>query len=188
MVETTTLTPSRLHCLRLLTVANSAAAGARRQLTSVRNALVMLGLNQLRGWLQLMVFADLAGGSSELFSAALIRARCELLASNRVGMSSDTAFTTGLVSSLDVLLGQPIEWIVARMGLGDDLHFALTAGTGPLGALIDAVRRYEHGNPGGLGDYDTAELAQAFLAGVEWSRRSESFTGQQPPEGQSASA
>jgi c-di-GMP-related signal transduction protein len=197
------LTPARLSCLRLLgmlsqpdvsfedieelvrlepalavrvlTVANSAAVGARREIVSVRDALVMLGLGQLRGWLQLMVFTDVAGSASELFSSALVRARaCELLAGGRPGMSSDTAFTTGLVSSLDLLLGQPIEWIVARMGLGNDLHFALTTGDGPLGELLDAVRRYEQGGePPEYHGYDSADLAQAFLAGVEWSRQGE---------------
>jgi len=206
VVAAPALTPARLNCLRLLgllsqpdvsfedieelvrlepalavrvlTVANSAAVGARREIVSVRDALVMLGISQLRGWLQLMLFADVAGTSSELFVQALIRARaCELLAASRAGLSSDTAFTTGLVSSLDLLLGQPIEWIVARMGLGNDLHFALTAGAGPLGELVEAVRRYEQGadavDAAGYGDYDTADLASAFLAGVEWSRRSE---------------
>lgn len=197
------LTPAKLNCLRLLgllsqpevsfeqieelvrmepalavrvlTVANSAAVGARREIVSVRDALVMLGLSQLRGWLQLMMFADVADSSSELFTAALVRARtCELLASTRTGLSADTAFTTGLVSSLDLLLGQPIEWIAARMGLGNDLHFALTAGAGPLGELLQAVRTYESGEDGvDYGDYSASDLAQAFLAGVEWSRRSE---------------
>ncbi len=203
VVGTPALTPARLNCLRLLgmlsqpdvsfedieelvrlepalavrvlTVANSAAVGARREIVSVRDALVMLGLSQLRGWLQLMVFADVAGGSSELFGQALVRARaCELLAGTRAGLSTDSAFTTGLVSSLDLLLGQPIEWVVARMGLGHDLHFALTAGAGPLGELLDAVRRYEQGAAAdGYGEYDSGDLAQAFLAGAEWSRRSE---------------
>ena len=203
------LTPARLNCLRLLgllsqpevsfeeveeavrlepalavrvlTVANSAAVGARREIVSVRDALVMLGLNQLRGWLQLMLLSDLADASTEMFSQALIRARaCELLAATRTGLRSDTAFTTGLVSSLDLLLGQPIEWIVARMGLGHDLHFALTSGAGPLGELLDAVRQYEQGgDPANLGDFESADLAEAFLAGVEWSRRGEltSVTG-----------
>jgi len=169
-------------------VANSAAVGARREIVSVRDALVMLGISQLRGWLQLMLFADVAGDSSELFVQALIRARaCELLAATRSGLSSDTAFTTGLVSSLDLLLGQPIEWIVARMGLGNDLHFALTAGAGPLGELVEAVRRYEQGagaaEADGYGDYDVSDLAGAFLAGVEWSRRSELtvVTGESEP-------
>jgi c-di-GMP-related signal transduction protein len=197
------LTPGRLNCLRLLgklsrpdvsfeeieelvrlepalavrvlTVANSAAVGARREIVSVHDALVMLGLSQLRGWLQLMVFADLAGEPSELFASALVRARaCELLADGRAGVESDTAFTTGLVSTLDLLLGEPIEWVVARMGLGDDLHFALTAGAGPLGEMLGAVRSYEQGaDAAGYGDYDSADLARAFLAGVEWSHRGE---------------
>jgi c-di-GMP-related signal transduction protein len=204
VMGTPTLTPDRLHCLhllgvlaqpdvsfddveelvrvepalavRVLTVANSATTGAGREITSVRDALVMLGLGRLRGWLQLMVFADLAGESSELFSTALIRARaCELLAASREDVRSETAFTTGLVSSLDVLLGQPIESLMTRMGLGDDINVAVTAGDGPLGRLLQAVRRYERGTvTDDLGDYDSAEVSQAFLTGVEWSRRRES--------------
>jgi c-di-GMP-related signal transduction protein len=205
VVETPALTPARLSCLqllgvlsqpdvtfeqveelvrlepaltvRVLTVANSAAVGARREIVSVRDALVMLGLSQLRGWLQLMLVSDLADSSTEAFNQALVRARaCELLAATRRGLSGDSAFTTGLVSSLDQLLGQPIEWIVARMGLGNDLHFALTAGSGPLGELLTAVRAYEQaveGETAGYGEYDSQDLAQAFLAGVEWSRGGE---------------
>jgi c-di-GMP-related signal transduction protein len=202
VVGTPSLTPDRLHCLRLLgllaqpaaslddidelvrlepalavrllTVVNSAAVGARREISSVRDALVMVGLDKLREWLQLMVLADLAGEPSELFSAALVRARaCEMLATGRPGMDGDSAFTTGLVSSLDVLLDQPLEWVVTRLGLREDLRLALTAGAGPLGELLGAVRGYERGTAAATADYASAELAQAFLAGVEWTGRRE---------------
>jgi EAL and modified HD-GYP domain-containing signal transduction protein len=203
VVESPTLTPGRLHCLRLLgmlaqpdvsfedieelvrvepvlavrllTVVNSTVVGAQGQITSLQEALVTLGLSQLREWLQLMVFADVAGESSELCSAALVRARaCEMLAAGRAGMDTETAFTTGLVSSLGPLLDQPLEWILARMELGEDLQSPLTTGEGPLGELLDVVRRYEQGAaPSGSGDYASVELVQAFLAGVEWWRRRE---------------
>ncbi len=55
---------------------NSAAFGIQRQIQSVRQAVVMLGLDQIRKWASVWALAGLnEGSSSELVSVAIIRAR-----------------------------------------------------------------------------------------------------------------
>lgn len=82
-----------------------------------------------------------------------------------------------------MMLEQPIEWIVSRMGVGTEMRSALTSGAAPLGELVEVVRRYENGDAvDGLGAYHSADLAQAFLGGMQWSRRNEldELTGEPP--------
>jgi EAL and modified HD-GYP domain-containing signal transduction protein len=156
--------------LRILTVANSSAAGLNRRINTVRDALVMIGTRQLRSWLQLMLLADLSDENSELFATAVIRAKtCELLAEERGTVSGDQAFTVGLLSSLEEVLGQPLGSLVENMELDEDLHRALVSFDGPAGRLLAAVRRYEADRPQ-LGA-EVSDVAIAFLRSVEWWHR-----------------
>lgn len=153
--------------LRILTVANSSAAGLNRRINTVREALVLIGTNQLRNWLQLMLLSDLSDESSELFATAVIRAKtCELLAQERGGVSGDRAFTVGLLSSLEEVLGQPLGSLVENMELDEELRRALVSFEGPAGRLLAAVRRYEAARPE-LGA-EVSDVANAFLRSVEW--------------------
>ena len=67
---------------RVLRCINSAAFGIRREIQSIRQALVLLGLDQVRKWASVWALAGLNGGaSSELVTIAILRARsCELVA------------------------------------------------------------------------------------------------------------
>lgn len=156
--------------LRVLTVANSAAAGLSRRINTVREALVLIGTRELRNWLQLMLLSDLADDSSELFASAVIRAKtCELLAEERGGVSGDKAFTVGLLSSLEEVLGQPLGSLVENMDLDDELRRALVSFDGPAGRLLAEVRRYEAARPE-LGP-GASDVTEAFLRSVDWWNR-----------------
>lgn len=153
--------------LRVLTMANSAASGLNRRINTVREALVLIGTKQLRNWLQLMLLSDLADETSELFASSVIRAKtCELLAEKRGGVSGDRAFTVGLLSSLEEVLGQPLGHLVDKMELDDDLREALISFRGPAGRLLAAVRRYEAGRP--ALDPEMSDVAEAFLHSLDW--------------------
>ncbi len=198
VVTTTTLNPQRLQCLRLLgmlgdpeislerindvvarepglalrllTVANSAAAGLSRRINTVHEALVLIGTKELRSWLQLMLLSDLADQNSEIFASSVIRAKtCELLAEERGGVNGDQAFTVGLLSSLEEVLGQPLGSLVENMQLDEELRRALVSLEGPAGQLLASVRRYEASRhelaPG------DADVAEAFLRSVQWWNR-----------------
>ena len=66
---------------RLLRYINSAFFGLRREITSVRQALVLLGLENIRRWATLLALAGVDDKPHELLVTALLRARmCEQLA------------------------------------------------------------------------------------------------------------
>jgi EAL and modified HD-GYP domain-containing signal transduction protein len=157
---------------RVLNAANSAAAGASRTFSSIREAVVMLGLNTLKSWLLLMGLNGMSTVSEELLSSAAARARtCELLAIETGWAAPDSAFTVGLLSCLDWLLGVPLNEVIEHLPVTEELRLALSDEVGPLGRLISATRAYE------VQDIETVEsmalnvrdLGQIYLAAIGWS-------------------
>lgn len=155
--------------VRVLQAANAAASGARRRFASVREALVMLGTQRLKSWVMLMVAADAGGPDTARLTDAVVRARtCELLAAD-AGVRPDVAFTAGLVSRLDVVLGIPFDIVVDRLGLAGELREALVDGTGPLGALLRDVEDYlDCSVSPACGDESSQRLAEAHVGAIAW--------------------
>ncbi|QKQ26591.1 EAL and HDOD domain-containing protein [Candidatus Reidiella endopervernicosa] len=81
---------------RLLRYINCASFALRREVESVHQAIVLLGLQNIKNWLSLMLMAK--GGNDkphELMTTALLRARmCETLAADQ-GLVREQAFTVG---------------------------------------------------------------------------------------------
>ena len=131
-------------------------------------ALVMLGVERLRAWVMLMVAVDTGASRPEHLAAALTRARmCELLATT-ARVRRDVAFTAGLLSRFDVVLGVPLGQVLEGLPLSTELSGALLEGSGPLGALLGAVQAYE------TGDAHTSGLrgmTGAYLEAVAWTRQ-----------------
>lgn len=143
---------------KLLRYINSPLCGLRQPVRSIREALVLLGLDRLRKWASLVVFSHAGQGKpSELVRSAQLRARlCEQLAP-AASVPAPTAFTVGLFSRLDALLDQPMKSAVAPLGLGDDITAALLAGRGPLGSLLRLAAAWERA------DWAAVEQARATL-------------------------
>lgn len=156
--------------LRILRTVNSASSGLRRKVGSVREAVLILGPRTLIGWVMLM---SMSGGSAEgtggvNVDVALTRARmCELLAARHLA-SAESAFTVGLVASLDLLLGMPLERAVADLPLDAAVLDAVLHGAGPLGELLADVLAYENGLDPGL--VATAEARAAYVGALTWTR------------------
>lgn len=160
---------------RVLRAANAASSGSVRRIESIRDALVMLGLNRLRSWLLLMVLADAGNANEEQLGAAMTRARtCEVMAQELTGVhrvKPETAFIVGLLSSLEVVLGVTMEALLAKMPMSPQVEAALVHGDGPLGELVTAVVAYEQGDVARLEEtgLDLFAVSRAYLSSVGWS-------------------
>jgi EAL and modified HD-GYP domain-containing signal transduction protein len=137
---------------QLLRVVNSLGVGAGRRITSFAQALLILGRQQLRRWLNLMLFAapgqsgDLRAGM--LLARVAVRARAmELLAKERGcdRLTQEQAFMTGMFSLLGVLFGMPLAELLAPLSLGEAVAGALLEHDGELGALLALLEHAEHG-------------------------------------------
>lgn len=122
-----------------------AARGLRRQVRTVREALVILGTVRIRQWIALTILNGQKGGSLDGLAVALIRARmCELLAAEQPQGDPEYAFTAGLLSALDQLVSMEMDQIASSMDIDEDLKLAAFRRKGDVGALVDAVATYQH--------------------------------------------
>jgi c-di-GMP-related signal transduction protein len=157
--------------LRLLRIANAAHSGLGRRVSSIKDAVVMVGLARLRAWMVLIALGP-SGGTREEINQALIRARtCELAAARLSnGPRPDSAFTVGLLHGIAAALGVPIEEFVAGLpALADDLRAALSGDAGPLRTILDAVLQYERGDLTQLGGAsEIGDLSTAYLEALAW--------------------
>ena len=133
---------------RLLRHINSAHFGFATTVKSVRHATVLLGSREVARWA--MLHATLACAprvAPALMTIALTRAgMCERLAMTRPGLTADVAFTTGMLSAADALIGVSLESIVADLTLAPEVTTALLTHSGPAGEVLEAVIAYESGD------------------------------------------
>lgn len=111
---------------RLLRYINCATFGLRREVDSIRQALMLLGLATVRNWATLLLSQIDNHKPRELMTIALIRARmCELLANSDPAIDDNQAFTVGLFSLLDAMLDQPMETLLDQIPLSMPIKLAL---------------------------------------------------------------
>jgi c-di-GMP-related signal transduction protein len=134
--------------LRVLQCINSAAFAIRREVRSIREALVLLGTDPIRKLASVWCLGKLNDGEpSELARIAILRARaCELLAKDLPGIEPNEMFLVGLCSLLDSMLGRPMNEVLAGLPLSETAHDALRGVRNPLRGVLDAVIAYEAGS------------------------------------------
>ena len=131
--------------LRLLRYINSAFFGLRHEVSSVRQALVLLGIENVRQWATLTVMGSIEGKTPELTSTALIRARFCELAGSTSGLDGSALFTIGMFSLMDALLDVSLEEVAAELPFPDEMRVALLRHAGPMGRILDAATALESG-------------------------------------------
>jgi len=131
--------------LRLLRYINSAFFSLRHEVTSVRQALVMLGMENVRRWATLTVMGSIEGKTPELTSSALIRARFCELAGLASGMDGAGLFTVGMFSLIDAMLDVSLEEVTEELPFPNEMRVALLRHAGPMGRILDAATSLETG-------------------------------------------
>ena len=136
---------------KLLSLINSAAFSLKTTISSIRQAITLLGYGAIKKWASVLLFAS---GSNDLrsdpfFEMITIRAlRMEKIASsvNYFDTISDRAYFAGMISGFDVLLETTMTEIIDAMRLDDIFKGALIEHTNPLGELLLVARALEEDN------------------------------------------
>ena len=133
---------------RLLKIAaDGTNHGMAREVRSIGEAISIIGLRRLKTWAILLSLSDSVEIPREQFTMALLRARlCENLALIGGLAIGQEAYTTGLVSYLDVLMGLPREKIVEDLPLDAEVAEAIEAYGGQLGKILKTAESIEDGN------------------------------------------
>ena len=131
---------------KLLSHLNSAWYGLKSKVSSFSEALRMLGLDEIRRIIGLIVMGKIASNApAELLRLSAMRGRlCELAVENStMKQESSELFTLGIFSFIDTILNRPMEEVLGHLPLSEATVVALTKGTGPLAPFLEFARAYE---------------------------------------------
>ncbi|HEY1567422.1 MAG TPA: HDOD domain-containing protein [Solirubrobacteraceae bacterium] len=131
---------------RLLRYINSAYFSLRQPVSTVMQAVAMLGIDNVRSWTTMMILAQIGGKPRELFITALVRARfCQLTGEGESeGAPGSELFALGLFSVVDALTDRPMSSVVQSLPFPPEMREALVNRTGS-GRLLDCVVAMEEG-------------------------------------------
>jgi c-di-GMP-related signal transduction protein len=168
---------------KLLRYVNSAVFGFNRRIESIKEALVLVGENEIRKWVSVVVLPQLAGNKpGELVLTAVVRARfCELIAepAGLRGRASEL-FLMGLFSLLDVMMDQPLKNILEQLSVADDVRATLLE-SAPLDRPVTQVYTLVRANE--RADWDALaataarltipveQVPELYLEAVQWGDR-----------------
>jgi EAL and modified HD-GYP domain-containing signal transduction protein len=156
---------------RVLRATNAVSNGLFRRVSSIREAVTVLGYDRIRQWVVLLMASDVAATSPEHLAGTLTRARlCQLIAGH-AGAPTEPAFTVGLLSGVAELLAEPIEELAPRLPVTPDIAAALVQRKGRLGQVLALALAYERSDLPALSaaPMPAADLARAYLSAVGWS-------------------
>lgn len=145
--------------LQLLRFINSAAFSFRTRIKSIRQAVMLLGPNQLKSWLLLISYAKPAQGSEGLenpllhlaqtrsnlmqtFTQVIFKERCN-------ANILDKAAFIGLLSLVDTLFQVPMKTILTDLNVDEEIVLTLVDYKGEFGQifqLVCAVEQFETEN------------------------------------------
>ena len=161
---------------KLLRYINSAMFSLRREVDSIKDAVVLLGQDNIKKWLSLILMSRMGKDKpSELIVVALTRAKmCELLADELHPEIQPQMFIVGLFSVLDALMDTPMIDLLDTVILSSAIKFALLDHEGQHGEILDIVLAYEQFKFDELDNLTliNQKLRQYYLTSVEWADQS----------------
>jgi len=165
---------------KLLRLVNSAIFGFRSRINSIKQALVILGLQEIKKWVTLLALKAMGDDKpDELMVNSVIRARFGEMIASVIGLQNRSSefFLMGLFSMIDAFLDRPMAEILGELPISNDIKDALTGGENLLGEVYRLMTAYEKADwnlvtqhSGRLG-LEEENVPQFFLKSVEWTNQ-----------------
>ncbi len=167
---------------KLLRYINSAFFGWQVKISSIGHALVLLGQSEVKKWASLMTLASMADSQKdELVVQAIVRAKFSeslALVFHQKARAQDL-FLMGMFSLIDAIMDQPIEDILEKIPIHEDIKSALLNHSGQFGAIYKLVLAYEQGDWAAipalneaLNLNDDREIPQLYVQALDWANQS----------------
>jgi len=162
----------------LLRTVNSGMYSLPSKIDSVRQAAVILGISHLKDWIYFLSLSSLENKPQLLLDTAMTRAKmCELtgmLLTNNPKL--DDYFTMGLLSIIDAFFDIPMEELLEKLSLSEEMQQALLDQKGLMGHVLKVAKNFEEGNLDEKVNTALAkkfnkpvrELTQCYLDSIAW--------------------
>lgn len=171
--------PDAALCLRVLRAVNGAAYAQQRRIESLRQALLLVGMNTMREWAAAWALTQCGQGApTELIVMASVRGRfCETMTKSAIASTSGDGFLLGMCSLLDAILEAPMDAVLRHLPLCEANEAALRGEHNSQRALLDAAIAYEHGRweesraLAASAGVDPSTLGTAYGDAIRWMAR-----------------
>lgn len=165
-------------CYKLLRYLNSAAFSFRGNITSVRHALTLIGLKEIRKIVSLVALASMgAEKPAALVVTSIIRGKfCEAMGMVKVHRQEGTElFLMGLFSLMDAILDRPMDEIMSELPLSNEVKNCLLGRASCYSSFRELAASYERSDWGKVAELATSLglsddiLANSYIEAVKWS-------------------
>jgi EAL and modified HD-GYP domain-containing signal transduction protein len=130
-----------------------------------------LGLSAVKNLACLLMLSSNGDQPRELLRLAMFRARvCEQITATLGWPDKSRSFAVGLISLFDVLLGEPMDTLLADLPVSPEIKAALLERTGQAGYVLAAVLALEK-NEWGLVQQlgvDAEKLRALWMSAITW--------------------
>lgn len=134
----------------MLKLVNSAYFALRKRTASIRQALMTLGIGQLRQWVYMLSFQkEQTDGSEEMLKLSFLRANFAQALVPHISncpISKSEGYMMGMFSTLSYMVDASMEELLAEIPIGDEIKGALLGGDGTVGNMYKLIICYENAN------------------------------------------
>ena len=161
----------------LMRLINSCGFGLTREISSFREAVMLMGLNRLLRWAALLLVSSRVHGTPSVFgTTAVVRGRMmELLATGTMSAEDcDSAFLVGLFSLLDKMLGVSMQQALGLLSLPEAVTAAVLQGQGVFGQMLALTKACETNDDDACAEaalalnFDNHHINMAHLEALVW--------------------
>ena len=157
---------------KLLRYINSAFFALTEKVSSVRQAVVYLGLGPVKRLTSMLIVSEINDQPQELMRVALVRGNmCERLCQKAVGAEPDSYFIVGLFSVLDALLNLPLSRILEQLPLSEKVTIAILKQEGLMGDALRCTLAYEECDWAKVefAEFSEEALSENYAESIRWS-------------------
>ncbi len=158
---------------KLLRIVNSAAYSLVHKVESLNQAVVLLGMEQVRKWATLISLSNNKDKPAEMSRALLARGRmCETLAEAMRFPNPSNYFMVGMMSDINAMLDMEMASLLEQIPLNDEIKAAIGHHEGNMGMVLKAALAYERGEWERLSEFDIndALYETAYRHSITWAQ------------------
>ena len=165
---------------KLLRFINSAFFSFDAEVKSIKQALVLLGINEFRKWISLIILKGMSEDKpKELLVISISRARfCELIAENvKLKEQRTDLFFMGMFSMIHTFIGRPMAEILEKLPLSKDTKDAWLGEDGRFRDIYNLMLVNEKGEWDKISEYakkfeiDLTNLHDYYIESLEWANQ-----------------
>lgn len=167
---------------KLLRLINSAAFGLRCEIKSIKQALVILGIEEMKMWINLIVIKKLSEDEpKEIMRTSLMRAKtAEKLGeqlSKEANINKSELFMMGLFSLLDTLMHRNLNTLIEELPISKKVKAAIIGEKGLYRDILQLIISYEEGRWNMVDLYSKKLglskefITNSFISSIEWSEK-----------------